>query len=302
MYWKKLGLIFSVDKMSNWMFSHASSPVPYLKNDGELRIYFSTRDQRNYSHTAFIDIDLDNVENIIAVSKQPVIAPSIPGRFDDCGTSISCISNIDNKTYVYYVGWSKSVTLPFLTFLGLSYLNTDKNYAKRYMDVPLLDRSNDFPDSVGHASIIKTNESYIMWYEQSNGWNPDSQNWDFSINYASSVDGIIWKRHSAPCLQTKDNETIIARPSVLKDQEIYKMWYCYKSESTNYRLGYAESRDGLIWVRKDNLVGIDISNSGWDGEQICYPYVFDHKGERFMLYNGNGYGKTGFGLAKLENK
>ncbi len=35
---------------------------------------------------------------------------------------------------------------------------------------------------------------------------------------------------------------------------------------------------------------------------ICYPFIFDHKGKRYMLYNGNDYGKTGFGLAVLENK
>jgi len=30
---------------------------------------------------------------------------------------------------------------------------------------------------------------------------------------------------------------------------------------------------------------------------IEYPYVFYHKEKRYMLYNGNGFGKTGFGLA-----
>ena len=44
---------------------------------------------------------------------------------------------------------------------------------------------------------------------------------------------------------------------------------------------------------------IDVSNDGWDSEMICYPYVFDHKGKRYMLYNGNDYGKKGFGLAIL---
>ena len=33
---------------------------------------------------------------------------------------------------------------------------------------------------------------------------------------------------------------------------------------------------------------------------ICYPFVFDYSGNRYMLYNGNEYGKTGIGLAILE--
>ncbi len=41
---------------------------------------------------------------------------------------------------------------------------------------------------------------------------------------------------------------------------------------------------------------------GWDSEMIDYPFDFDHKGHRYMLYNGNGYGKTGFWLAVLEKE
>jgi hypothetical protein len=48
------------------------------------------------------------------------------------------------------------------------------------------------------------------------------------------------------------------------------------------------------------MAGIDVSNTGWDSEMICYPCVFEHKGTKYMLYNGNGYGRTGFGLAVME--
>jgi hypothetical protein len=43
--------------------------------------------------------------------------------------------------------------------------------------------------------------------------------------------------------------------------------------------------------------GIDVSDDGWDSEMIEYPFVFKHDGLRYMLYNGNGYGRSGFGLA-----
>jgi hypothetical protein len=76
------------------------------------------------------------------------------------------------------------------------------------------------------------------------------------------------------------------------------MWYSCRGKS--YRIGYAESEDGRQWQRLDALAGIDVSPSGWDSEMIEYPFVFDHNGQRYMLYNGNGYGKTGFGLAELE--
>jgi hypothetical protein len=76
------------------------------------------------------------------------------------------------------------------------------------------------------------------------------------------------------------------------------MWYSFRGQA--YRIGYAESEDGRQWKRLDSHVGIDVSTTGWDSEMIEYPFVFDHKGQRYMLYNGNGFGKTGFGLAVLE--
>jgi hypothetical protein len=33
---------------------------------------------------------------------------------------------------------------------------------------------------------------------------------------------------------------------------------------------------------------------------IEYAYVFDHNGNRFMIYNGNGFGKSGLGYARME--
>jgi hypothetical protein len=86
----------------------------------------------------------------------------------------------------------------------------------------------------------------------------------------------------------------------MKDRDGYHMWFSYRSGTgLKYRIGYAHSHDSIIWERKSNS-GIDVSISGWDSEMICYPFVFDFKGNRYMLYNGNDFGKTGFGLAILE--
>ena len=58
---------------------------------------------------------------------------------------------------------------------------------------------------------------------------------------------------------------------------------------------------GKDWIRLDEQAGIDVSESGWDSEMIEYAYVFLHKDKTYMIYNGNEYGTSGFGLAILEN-
>ena len=85
------------------------------------------------------------------------------------------------------------------------------------------------------------------------------------------------------------------------------MWFCYRSSNDfrdgigSYKIGYAYSLDLINWIREDSLAGISLSNEGWDSKMICYPYVVETKYGIYMFYNGNGFGKSGFGYAILRN-
>jgi hypothetical protein len=75
------------------------------------------------------------------------------------------------------------------------------------------------------------------------------------------------------------------------------MWFCARGSA--YRIYTAESDDGIAW-RRTAAPALEVSDSGWDSEMVEYPFVFDHNGARYMLYAGNGFGKTGFGIAVLD--
>jgi hypothetical protein len=49
----------------------------------------------------------------------------------------------------------------------------------------------------------------------------------------------------------------------------------------------------------DEETGITVSDSGWDSEMICYGQIFKRANDLFMVYNGNGYGRSGLGLATM---
>src|SRR5438270_711310 len=70
----------------------------------------------------------------------------------------------------------------------------------------------------------------------------------------------------------------ISGPWVVRDADRYRMWYAIRSRSAPYRIGYAESLDGLTWARKDDQVGIHRSADGWDSEMVCFPGVIDVQG------------------------
>jgi hypothetical protein len=77
------------------------------------------------------------------------------------------------------------------------------------------------------------------------------------------------------------------------------MWFSVRSTASGYGLTYAESADGLAWERHDGAVRFTGPHADWESDTASFPSVVDTPAGRFMFYNGNGYGATGFGVAKL---
>ncbi len=109
------------------------------------------------------------------------------------------------------------------------------------------------------------------------------------------------------CILPEDDNEAIGGPSVVHEDGYYRMWYSFrnidgfrKDRKSSGRIGYAESNDGKVWSRMDEEVGIDVSQSGWDSQMISYPAVHRYGKRLYMIYSGNGFGSTGFGLAHLE--
>jgi hypothetical protein len=137
-----------------------------------------------------------------------------------------------------------------------------------------------------------------MWYVSGSRWEagPGDPRHFYDIRYAESEDGRRFRPSSRPCLTyARPGEHAFSRPCVVKDGAVYRMWFAVRGE--RYRLGYAESRDGLLWERHDERAGLEPSPEGFDSEMLCYPCVFDEGDARYLLYNGNDYGRSGIGLA-----
>jgi len=303
MEWVKKGQIFDPHRNLGWIASHAAVPFAKKKEDDLYRIYFSGRDHINRSQTGFFEININSPWNINYITDEPILKRGRIGSFDDSGAMLSWIVDYQDRTYLYYIGWNLGVTVPFRNSMGLAISQDGGKTFWKYSKGPILDRDSCDPYFIASACVLIDGNKWRMWYLSCEKWVIESgkPKHFYHIKYAESDNGIHWKKTGNVCLDFKSNvEYAISRPCVLKEKNLYKMWYSYRGES--YRIGYAESKDGIKWERKDEEAGIDVSESGWDSEMIEYPHVFDHKGERFMLYNGNGYGKTGIGLAVLADE
>ncbi len=297
MKWTKLGRIFCPDGNYDWMRTHAAGPVAEHIEGDRFRIYFGCRDGSNRTSIGSLDIDITQADRILRLSGEPVIAPGSPGLFDDSGTSMGCLVQNGSSRYLYYLGWNLGVTVPWRNSIGLAVSPGSQAAFRKFSRAPVIDRSEIDPFSVSYPWVLYDGGRWRMWYGSNLNWGPDQADMAHVIKYAESQDGIEWNRRGSVAIDLKfPGEYGIAKPCVVRDGPLYRMWYSYRGNAP-YRIGYAESADGSQWTRMDHNAGIDVSTSGWDSESIQYAHVFRHRGRWYMLYNGNGYGKTGFGLA-----
>ena len=298
MKWEKLGLVFCPDKNFEWMQSYASYPWARKIGEDTYKIFFSCRNSQNLSSIGFVIIDINNPTKIIEISKEPSLGLGETGTFDDCGVSFSCMIDVNDKIFLYYLGWNILVNVPWKNTIGLAICDLNTNKFERYSKAPIIGIHHEDPFTLTYPFVMFDEGIYKMWYGSSLFWGGKVEQTNHVIKYATAIDGIDWQRSGKVCIAPKKGvEFAIVKPFVLKENGIYKMWFSYR-ESVSYKVGYAESENGIDWERDDIKAGIFASTSkGWDSEMVCYPFICEHKSKRYMLYNGNQYGKTGFGLA-----
>jgi hypothetical protein len=308
--WAKRGLIFSPDRNFDWMQSHASIPVAEFLNPDLIRIYFGTRDAAGISHIGYVDVESENPTRLVAISTKPVLPLGERGTFDDSGIMPSWLVRYNNKRFFYYIGWNPQVTVSYRLAIGLAISSDHAEGFAKYSNGPVADRSLTEPFFNTAPCVLVEEGLWKMWYISCTGWevvngHPEPR---YHVKYADSVDGINWRKTGVVCIDYDEFAAAIGRPCVFRDRRGYRMIYSYRSTAgyrsdprQSYRLGYAESKDGLTWIRRDAEVGIERSESGWDSEMIEYCYVYEHNDKKVMLYNGNGFGKSGFGYAILES-
>lgn len=302
MKWRKLGLIFAPSGQYPWMQTHAQLPVAYQLQDDLYRVFFASRDEQNRSYVGYVDFDIRSPQNILHLSSTPVLSPGPLGHFDDHGVYPASALDYEEQLWMYIIGWNPGVRQPlFYASIGLAVSNDKGNTFRRISPAPILSRSEFDPCLVTSPFVLFDRDIWRMWYVSGFKWEEEKGTLHsyYHIKYAESKDGLRWERNGLVCIQLREGERNVARPCVIREDGMYKMWYSF-DVGEGYRIGYAESEDGYIWARKDEEAHIDVSPSGWDSQALTYPWVFSHKGKRHMLYNGNQFGRDGFGLAVEE--
>lgn len=297
--WRKLGLVIEPDKRLPWTQTHCMIPTPQLLGGGRVRVFFSGRDVYNRSHIGYAILDLNRDGLLEAYSEYPVLTPGALGCFDDNGVTPSCIVDLPNgEIGLYYIGWNPGSTVRMHIFGGLAISRDGGESFERWSRAPILERTRTDPYLNTAPWVVRAEKGYRIFYVSGTEWlNRDLPRYNIKTGF--SDDGKHWVREGHVCIDFKDpTENALARPYVVVEDGVWKMWFSHKGE--NYRLGYAESTDGLDWRRDDACAGIGVGSQGFDSEMIEYAAVVSYGGKRFMFYNGNNYGYDGIGLAIRE--
>ncbi len=304
MKWNKLGLVYAPEKNKPWNQLYAMMPTPiYLKDQDIIRVYFGSTDVERFGRSSFIDVDANNPARIVHKSAEYVLDIGKPGTFDDAGAIASSIIEVEKQQFLYYVGFQRTQKVPYMLFSGLAIAENWVNFEK-YSVAPIIDRSANNPYSNAAPFVLydEAERKYKMWFWLGKEWVSINNKLyiNAEIHYATSGNGKDWKLENKACIiPDPATEFSVGRPWVIKEKNKYKMFYSVRYIDKLYRLAYAESENGMDWVRKDDKMGIDVSDKGWDSEMVCYPAVISVKNKTYLFYNGNNNGETGFGVAEL---
>ena len=294
--WEKQGNIFNKH--------HSQVPVVDVYSD-TFKIYYSTRNEQGKSIPMTISVFKDNLTQYSPPTKLNLELGK-PGSFDWSGIMPTDILTLENNVkYLYYIGWSRRLDVPYHNNLGLAISNDNGITWKKYSTGPILHTSYKEPGYIGTVDILREDGIWKMWYLSCREWAEHEGRMEptYDIKYAFSDNGIDWEPTNQTCIPLEKNEGGISAARIIKEGSIYYMWFSVRDKFNyrnntehSYRIKKAVSKDGINWVRENNIE-LDISTDSWENEMVCYPEIVKHNNLYYMFYNGNEFGKTGIGYA-----
>lgn len=302
--WTKLGQLYEPASTGRHpkLRSHAANPLPVHLEDDVYRIFFSGRDEFNRSSVGAVDIDIVR-RRIVQEHYYPFFVHGPEGSFYADGVSIGNVYEVNGVRYMLFMGWQAPKDghwrgdIGRLTVTPAALL--ELNDSQPFLGVDETDLI-----SLSYPWVQASRQGgFEMWYGSTRTWDAGNGEMLHVIHRASSADGHLWHRTGLAVPYQLGQAQAFSRPTVACGADAaLEMWFSYRSGAgEKYRIGYARKENEDEWVLMLESKTINISASGWDSEMIEYPFVFDHRDRRYMLYNGNGYGRTGFGLAVLDS-
>lgn len=190
------------------------------------------------------------------VSPAPVLRSGAPVYWDQSPQDPSVVKDGD----VYYMYYGGSIQLPTESYSVIAVATSydGRHWTKMDGFNIVMNRTPgtwDSPYGPGAPSVLKDGGVYKMWYHVAAGTVPLRA----SIGYATSTDGIQWTKHPGPVLSPGSfpwESNSVTHPLVIKDGQMYRMYYVanYEYPGGGLGLAMATSADGIHWTKHPSLI------------------------------------------------
>jgi hypothetical protein len=302
--WSKRGLVFETARhgVGGWMAHSALTPTPYRIDENLIRVYAGFRDGEGVSRIGYVDVRADDPSVVAKVSDEPVLDIGRAGCFDDHGVILGDVVDAPGGLHMFYVGFQRVARAKFLAFTGLAVSTDGGHRFQRTQETPILDRAPGRSTIGAVHSALYENGRWRIWYAVGDDWEiiggqPFPR---YHIRYAETDDLAAMPRSDHVCLMPQGTEYRIGRPRVYRCANGYMMYFTRGNITGEYFPGVAYSANGIDWERRDESLGLRLSDSGWDSRVICYPALIRQRDKMLMFYNGNDMGVDGFGVAECD--
>lgn len=303
--WRKLGRVYCPpeEPCHPKLLTHAANPTAVHLETDIYRVFFNGRDEKQRSSIGAVDIDLSS-RSVVQEFESPFFQHGPIGSFYSNGISLGNVCEIRGERFLFYMGWQPVPGGRWRGLIGKLIVRPDATLQSDCCH-PFLSINEIDPISLSYPWALEQPDGTVrMWYGVTHNWDAGNGEMLHVVHESSVRNGGEWKRHGQVLEHQLGRAQAFSRPSIVRNQDgSLEMWVSYRGgPDAPYQIGYAKSADGSDWDWRPDEAGISVSRAGWDSEMIEYPFVFDHQGTRWMLYNGNGFGRTGFGLAVWEHK
>ena len=315
---QKIGVLYSPEKFTerpSWMYSFSQAPNVLLLKD-RIRLFICCRPAPDreglyVSRVGYIDLDLTNPMKILAFSPKPVIELGQRGMFDEFGTYPVSVEKLeDGRLIAASGGWTRCVSVPFDVSIGIAVSENEGRDFKKIGIGPALTKNLTDPFVVTSPKLRFFIDQWYLFYTSGTRWIVDEKGKPeiiYTLKVATSYDLENWHRHGNEIIRKRLGEDEAqACPDVIKLGDQFHMFYCYRkaldfrnNPEGSYRIGHAISEDLKNWENTPSLDHFMPSKEGFDSEMVAYPTVFKSQGKTYMIYAGNGNGKSGLGLAEI---
>lgn len=298
---RRLGRVFGAEMGPDWMCSHAAYPAPLMLAETRLRVFLVARDGQNRGQVGYVDVDPTDPLRVRDVSGTPCLGPGGPGAFDDRGISIGSVHRVGDEIRLYYMGWNRAADVPFRNAIGLAVARDGEGRQfEKAFDGPLLDRSRFDPYTLSYPYVVPPGDggAWTMYYGTCRAGGTDEANMHHVLTRAIGMDGIDWRPTGEDTLGLEPGEYGLSRPWIWRTGGVTLMFYAIRRTEYSIGVSLMDPDTGRFRRVTSDLMGA--GGAGWESAATCYPALVRAGGRTLLFYNGNGYGRTGLGVAEVR--